>query len=296
MSAAPRKGVPRHSLRMRDIEADLLAAGGAATRTALRELGHTSRSIRATVQRGELLAIRRSWVVLPDANPQIASALQAGGVLGGATALQTYGVWVTTVPKLQIATQPTRGVTAVADGDRIWEPFALDASRWRVSIVDAIAQHARRVDRAHAIASIDSAWHHGLIAAEDLDRLFRMLPRRCAAWRRLLDPNAASGLESLVRVPCLDRGWRVESQVPAPGGGSSDLLLDGWLYVEADGSEWHDDPKQAAKDRRRNRAITDQGDRWLRFGYADVVHDHPRTIATIAAVMKQGRPGPARAA
>ncbi|WP_206447188.1 endonuclease domain-containing protein [Agrococcus sp. KRD186] len=276
---------------MRDIQVDVLAAGGAATRKALRARGHTSRQIRAAVERGEVQAVGRSWVMPLEADGAIKAALAAGGVLGGATALRTYGVWVTEEPRLQIATRPTTGVAATSAGDRIWESFEVDDKAWRVSVVDALAQHARRVEREHAVASIDSAWHRGLIAERDLDPLFRKLPQRCARWRGLLDPKADSGLESLVRVPCLDRGWRVESQVPAPGGGRSDLLLDGWLYVEADGDEWHDNERQAAKDRRRNRAITDQGDRWLRFGYAEVVHEPDRTISTIELVMAQGRPG-----
>lgn len=280
-----------HPARMRDLRSDLLAAGGAATRSALRGLGHQGRAIRPAVAQGELESVGRSWVVLPDADVTIVAALTARGVLGGATALRSYGVWVTHVPVLQVATLPSRGVKAITTAERIWEPYETDVRAWRVTVLDALVQHAKRVPRDDAIASIDSAWHHGLVGEPEIDELFRRLPRRCGAWRRLLDPRAESGLESLVRVPCRDRGWRVESQVPAPGGGSSDLLLDGWLFVEADGSEWHDNEQQAAKDRRRNRAITDRGDRWLRFGYADVVHDRERTIATIAAVMAQGRPG-----
>ncbi|SFS14937.1 Very-short-patch-repair endonuclease [Agrococcus baldri] len=276
---------------MRDLRSDLLAAGGATTRVALRALGHAGRSIRAAVERGDLQSVGRRWVVLPEADQAIITALEAGGVLGGATALASYGVWVTHVPRLQIATRPSTGAGAMTTADRIWAPFEVDAKQWRVGVLDALLQHAKRVPHDDAIASIDSAWHQGLIAEEQIDELFRRLPQRCRPWRRLLEAKAQSGLETLVRVPCLERGWRVESQVAAPGGGFSDLLIDGWLYVEADGSEWHDEPKQAAKDRKRNRAITDRGDRWLRFGYADVVHDRPRTIATIAAVMAQGRPG-----
>ncbi len=268
----------------------MLAAGGAVTRSTLRGLGHPNRRIRAAVESGELQDVGRSWVVLPGTDPTIAAALRARGVLGGATALCSYGVWVTHVPVLQVATSPRRGVKAITTAERIWEPHDVDAQPWRVTVLDALAQHAKRVPRDDAIASIDSAWHQGLVAEPDIDQLFRRLPQRCSAWRRLLDSRAESGLESLVRVPCRDRGWRVESQVPAPGDGFSDLLLDGWLYVEADGSEWHDNEQQAAKDRRRNRAITDRGDRWLRFGYADVVHDRERTIATIAALIAQGRP------
>lgn len=273
----------------------MLAAGGAATRSALRELGHTHRGIRAGVERGELRAVTRSWVVLPDADPAIGHALQAGGVLGGATALASYGVWVTALPPLQIATRPNAGRPTAAMGQRLWTPFELDAKPWRVAIIDALAQHAVRVPRDDAIASIDSAWHQGLVDEPGVDRLFRRLPRRCAPWRRLLDPSAGSGLESLLRVPCLAKGWRVESQAPAPGGGFSDLLIDGWLYVEADGAAWHDDPKQAAKDRRRNAAIMAAAGRWLRFGHADVVDGlrRTRTISVIATVLSQGRP-PAR--
>lgn len=276
---------------MRDLRTDLLTAGGAATRTSLRELGHTSRRIRAAVESDELQRIGRSWVALPDTDRAIVDALKAGGVLGGATALATYGVWVTHPPRLQIATRPTTGVTALTTADRIWEPFEVDTMAWRVGVLDALVQHAKRVPRDDAIASIDSAWHTELIDEAGVEELLRRLPARFRAWRRLIDRRADSGLESLVRVPCLERGWRVESQAPAPGGGFSDLLLDGWLYVEADGSQWHDEPKQAAKDRRRNRAIIEQGDGWLRFGYADVVHDRARTIATIGRVMAQGRPG-----
>jgi very-short-patch-repair endonuclease len=276
---------------MRDIALDLLGRGGAARRTALREVGHPARAIRAAVDSGALLAAGRLWVALPDANPAIAAALRAGGVLGGASALRSFGVWVTEVPVLQIATRPDAGRAATAAGTRIWEPFELDALGWRVSIVDALVQHARRVERDDAIASIDSAWHRGLVGEAEVAEIFHRLPQRCASWRRLLDPRAESGLESLLRVPCFDRGLKVDSQVPAPGGGRSDLLLDGWLYVEADGSEWHDDPEQARKDRRRNRAITDAGDRWLRFGYSEVVHDRAATLRTIERVLAQGRPG-----
>lgn len=275
---------------MRDLTSDMRAAGGAATRRSLHELGHSSPAIRRAVLRGGLVAIGRTWVLLPDANPAIGVALSLRGVLGGATALRSFGVWVTHLPPLQIATRAHTGVGATMDGQRIWGTFALDAKPWRVSVVDALAQHAARVPRDDAIASIDSALHQGLLGEPELDRLFALLPERCARWRGLLDATAESGLESLLRVPCRDRGWRVETQVPAPGGGRSDLLVDGWLYVEADGSSWHDDPAQAAKDRRRNSAITAAGGRWLRFGYADVVHERARTLALIALVLSQGRP------
>lgn len=275
---------------MRSLRTDLVAAGGAATRSSLRALGHSYPAIRQAVASGVLHAVGRSWVVLPDADASIRGALSEGGVVGGATALRSYGIWVTHPTPLQVAMRPHAGHSGSAAVERSWVPFEADALPWRVSVIDALAQHAAAVEREHAIASIDSALHQGLIGERELDVLFRMLPRSCWAWRRLIDPRAESGLESLVRVPCLLRGWQVETQVPAPGGGRSDLRIDGWLYVEADGSAWHDDERQAAKDRRRNSAVTAAGGRWLRFGYRDVVHAIARSIATIEAVLADGRP------
>ncbi|MCR8669961.1 endonuclease domain-containing protein [Agrococcus sp. HG114] len=277
---------------MRDLLLDVDAAGGASTRAALRRLGHSYHALRGAVATGGLTAIGRSWLLLPTADPAVRSALSAGGILGGASALRSYGVWVTHPTPVQVALTPNSDRGATAGTERLWTAFEPDARPWRVSIVDALAQHARRVERDDAIASIDSALHRGLLDEAGLDRLFELLPQRCRPWRRQVDPSAESGLESLLRVPCRDRGWRVETQVPAPGGGRSDLLVDGWLWVEADGAAWHDDERQAMKDRRRNSAITANGDRWLRFGYADVVHERARTMALIALVLAQGRPGP----
>lgn len=276
--------------------ADVLAAQGATTRAALHGLGHPYRAIRAEVASGALQAIGRSWVIAPDANPAIGAALRSGGLLGGGSALRSYGVWVTELSAVQIATRPHSSPPRVLEGERIWSDFTVDEKPWRVSLVDALAQHARRVEREDAIASIDSALHQGRLDDDGLDRLFALLPQRCRAWRLQLDASAESGLESLLRVPCRDRGWRVETQMPAPGGGRGDLLIDGWLWVETDGDEWHDNEKQAAKDRRRGTAITAAGGRWLRFGYADVVHERPRTMAVIELVMAQGRPAQVRLA
>lgn len=275
---------------MRNLLDDVAAAGGATTRLALRALGHDGRRIQKAVATGSLDAVGRSWIVLPDAEPAIGIALRARGVVGGATALRTYGVWVTADPAVQVATRPHANPGPLSGAERVWGAFDVDAMPWRVSIVDALVQHCRRVEKADAIASLDSAWHKGVIDEDGIASVFAGLPRRCAGWRRQLDRAAESGLESLLRVDCLDRGWRIVSQPPAPGGGRSDLLVEDWLYVEADGRQWHDDPRQAEKDRRRNTAVMLAGGRWLRFGYADVVHRRSTTIEAIATVLRQGRP------
>ncbi|HIY65628.1 MAG TPA: endonuclease domain-containing protein [Candidatus Agrococcus pullicola] len=73
-------------------------------------------------------------------------------------------------------------------------------------------------------------------------------------------------------------------------GGRLDLVIDGWLCIEVDGSEFHDVGKQASRDRRRNTQLVRDGYRWHRFGYADVVHRLDETIEVIRILLRQGRP------
>ena len=71
---------------------------------------------------------------------------------------------------MPIATRPHSSPPRVPEGEHIWGDFTVDEKPWRVSLVDALAQLARRVERDDAIASIDSALHQGLLDEEGLDR------------------------------------------------------------------------------------------------------------------------------
>lgn len=171
-------------IRMHDLTTDMRAAGGAATRTRLRALGHPDAAILAAVARGEAVAIGRRWVLLPDANPSIGLALALGGVLGGASALRSFGVRVTCATPLQVVRRPPARIGEAGGDGRGRGDVELDAQPWRVALVDALAQYAAQVPRADAIASIGSALRRGLLGERELDRLLALLSTPCGASHR----------------------------------------------------------------------------------------------------------------
>jgi very-short-patch-repair endonuclease len=116
------------------------------------------------------------------------------------------------------------------------------------------------------------------------------MPRRIRRLRRHLDPRAESGLETLLRLAIRAAGWNVESQVEIPGVGRVDLVIDGWLVIEADGSAWHDDHEAIELDRERNAALVRAGYRWHRFGYDQIMKDLDGCVAVIAALLAGGAP------
>ena len=239
-----------------------------------------------------LVKASKTWLMVPDARPCIKTALGLRGVVGGASALETYGVWVTHKTSCVVAVKQRSRREAPPPGVRIVESaFAVDpAAPWRVCLIDALAQLCRDVTKRDAIASIDSALRKGLLVADDLHELGRRLPKAKRAWLQQVNGRADSGLESILRIACEDAGWHVEIQVPFRGG-RVDLVLNGWLYIEIDGSEYHDVALQAKKDRHRNNQIAASGMRWHRFSYADIVHNLDRSMATLRTILAQ-RPVP----
>ena len=115
-----------------------------------------------------------------------------------------------------------------------WHPLRDTPSAGCVSVVDALIHAVRCQSPRHAIATLDSAIHHGLIGIERLPEVFAALPRRFQVLRGFLDARAQSGPETLVRLMALSLGFRVDLQVEFDGVGFVDLVLDGWLVVECD--------------------------------------------------------------
>jgi len=277
---------------MPDLAFDLRRRGGLATRAQLRAMGQSARRIRAAVESGEVLRYGRSWVALPDADQEATRAVAARGILGGESALRSYRIWVSKDTGTCIISPPTASrLPPLASGEyRLWraDPPA-PRTPWRVRVVDALAQHLPRIaDPRDAAATLDSALNRRLLTASDLERLMRRMPRRIRRLKPRLDGRAESGLETLLRLAICDEGWTVESQVEIPGVGRVDLVIDGWLVIEADGSAWHDGHEPIERDRERNSALVLCGYRWHRFGYPQVMGDLAGCIAVIRALLAGG--------
>ncbi|GAA1815532.1 endonuclease domain-containing protein [Agromyces neolithicus] len=274
---------------MPDLVFDLRRLGGLATRTRLRAMGHSARGISAAEDSRRILRIGRSWLALPDANSEARRALALRGILGGESALRTYRIWVSHHTGTCIVSPPTASrLPLPRRGEyRLWRPHPpAPSTPWRVGVVDALAEHLPRIaDPAHAVATLDSALNRRLLTPAELERLMDQMPRRIRRLRRHLDRRAESGLESLLRFAIRREGWTVESQVEIDGVGRVDLVIDGWLVIEADGSAWHEDHESIERDRERNSALVLRGFRWHRFGYPEVMNDVDGCIDVIRALL-----------
>ena len=123
--------------------------------------------------------------------------------------------------------------------------------------------------------------------------LFAAMPRRFRRLYTRLDGRADSGLETLVRLAAEDQGWKVEVQVTIDRVGRVDLLIDGWLVIELDGAQWHDDELSRERDARRDAEAILLGLRYHRFRARQVLEDMPLCLEVIRTILASGRPGAA---
>ena len=120
-----------------------------------------------------------------------------------------------------------------------WRDTAADRAALSVDLVSALAQACRCQQPRDAVATLDSAWHAGLIGEAEIAEIFRRLPCRYQALRDLIDPRCESGAETLMRLLFRALGCRVDVQVVLAGVGRVDLIIDGWLIVECDSKAYH---------------------------------------------------------
>lgn len=286
--------MPQHEAVARDILRDLSRFGGIARRSQLISMGASTRSIGLAIAACELAVPRRGWLNSREASPDAIRALELGGRLGGHSALQSYGVW-SDGADLIVATAPNASrLPPLRTGERrIWSVtrFPNDGDRqWRVSVADALVQHASLVDRPSLVASIDSALNKRLLSSIDLRVLVDALPKQLRGLRRQLDSRSMSGTESKLRVACLSAGLSVEPQASVDRVGLVDLLVDGWLIVEVDSRQFHDEQRFQHRDRVRdgNAVLGNFGN--LRFDYQLVQFELEWCIEVILARLKSGRP------
>ena len=150
------------------------------------------------------------------------------------------------------------------------------------TVVDAALQ----LDRVHALCLFDWALRTGVMSREELDQLVCLAKRRPGVVHvrtaaELADPRAESPLESRVRLACIDGGtppdelqYPVEDtfgEVVAYG----DLA---WLrrphtskplLAEADGREFHSQPRAVLYDGRRANTLVGRSCDIVRFTWSD---------------------------
>lgn len=290
-----------------DLLAELQPHEGLTRTDFLVSRGHSTRSIGRAIEKGTLLRVCQGWVATRDASQLSIIAVANRGKLSGSTALYSRGTWDGVSGRISIQRAPNshgavrrlavpiagfipprhpkRGVDTAWRIERWIDPAE---PPWRVSVIDALLDIASRATTNQFVACLESAVHEGTLSRAAIPTLFSFLPQRLQHLVAELDFGAGSGLESLTRVGLKPHVQSIETQVAIPGIARSgswgwvDLLLDKWLVIELDGDEWHD----PVADRLRNQLLVQQGYRWHRFGYDQVINRWADVEATVLELLK----------
>lgn len=213
------------------------------------------------VSSGALLRLRKgryAWAGLDD---DIARAARLGGRLDCVSLLKLLGVFVRVAPSLHAQFEPgtTRLPPRSRDTVAHWRTTDRDPALLVVSVVDALVSACRCQSPRDAIATLDNAWHSGVVDETGIAEVFRRLPRRMQVLRTMLDPRSESGAETLVRLMLRSIGASIELQVEIEGVGRVDIVVDGWLIIECDSRAHHEGWMPQKRDRRRDLAAAALG-------------------------------------
>ena len=260
--------------------------------------GWTDRDLRAAVSDGRLLRPRQGAYLLAQSPAALVEACALGGRLACVSELARHGVFVLDASSLHIhlheaSAKAPKSSRAV---QRHWgrlrrTPHPCATS---VELFDAVVSAVRCQPPRAALATLDSALRLGVLDPDDLDELFRVLPRRHRVLRRLIDKRAESGPETLVRLILRSLGVAYEVQVPIAGVGRVDFLVDGWLIVECDSAEFHSHWETQRADRRRDQAAAALGYATYRPIAEDIMWHSDRVREALAGLVTSRRGGGAR--
>lgn len=265
---------------------------GILTTAELRAQGLSERRIRTIVDSGQLLRVRRGQYVSASAPTCIVEATRLGGRLDCVSLLREAGVFVAASAPLhiQITTGASRLPTRPSHVIAHWRDTAAERFSPIAPLVEALAQACRCQDPRSAIATLDSAWHLGLIDEADLGDVFARLPRRYRALQGLLDRRAESGTETLMRLILRSLGCDIRVQQRIPGVGRVDFVVDGWLIIECDSEAHHAGWDAAKRDRRRDMAAAALGYTTIRPLAEDILHHRDELTATLRTIIEHARP------
>ena len=281
-------------MRTRISLGDWLRAGeGIAHRDDASRAGFSPYALRAFVRDGGARLIRRAWLVLPSAPPELVTAARAGGRVSCTTLARRRGWWMPPAvdDAIHLHLRPGSGSArlppdwgGVLHWTRPVVPVPVPALLG--SIEDALAHIALCADFETALVLWESASRIEGLSPDYLRRVRWTTP----AARRVAEAVVGlsdSGLETLVVIPLRRWGLSVRQQVKIAGR-FVDLLVGERLVVQTDGFEFHSSSAQRGRDIQHDTELRLRGYTVLRFSYAQIVHDWPRVEATIRRAVAAG--------
>lgn len=256
---------------------------------ALAQRGLTRHAVSQLVERGALLRLRNGRYVTATTHRGLIDAGRIGARLDCVSLLAALGVFVRLVHPLHAQFEPaTTRLPARQGVVAHWRRSSAKPTALAADLVEALAQACRCQSPRDAVATLDSAWHHGLIDEEALAEIFRRLPRRYGSLRRLLDRRSESGAETLMRLLLRGLGAEVQVQVRIDGVGRVDLVVDGWLIVECDSRAFHEGWEAQKRDRARDLAAAALGYTTVRPLAEDILYRMPSVLELMKAIVEQG--------
>ena len=152
-----------------------------------------------------------------------------------------------------------------------------------VATLDAVValRHAGScLPRLGFVAAVDATLNRGLV---DRSRLGEAAgPAVDASWlTAVVDARSESPAETFARVPLVERGFRVASQVDFERIGRVDLVVADAVVVETDGFAFHSSREAFEADRSRDRALRLLGFSVLRYTASQVFRDPVRVARDV---------------
>jgi very-short-patch-repair endonuclease len=283
----------------------LIAPEGVAQRRELIARGIPGRQLSIAVNQGHAFRPRKGWYALPGTSRELIRAVRVGGRLGCVSAARHFGWAVAERPGLHVcvATNAARLRAPHDKRERMSAPTpeyvtlhwvdgagSVPECRLVTSRRETVLQLALCQSAELAVAAYDSFLHLDPVGSLDLDLWLQDLPD--AVLANLMECNRLchSFLESIGRIRLAQAGIRGTHQVRIRGVGRVDLVLDGWLVIEWDGLEHHDNSAAHDEDCRRDAVLATLNYRCLRFTYDLVLNHWPLVLAAIQTTLAGKRP------
>lgn len=272
------------------VESVVKRLGGAARRKDLVQAGITDYEIALARQAGLIKRPFRGVLTLPNLRQDFALACYFNAQLTCLTAADHHGIRILNRPaiphlELDIDRGGHRDASFPHHLCHLHRSRTHDSYGRVVSAARAIDMAASCVTPLEQLVMLDHALALRKVARSQIAG-FDHTPLPVRRWLQS-EANQLSGSvpETCARVALRAAGLDLRIQAPFGDGRFGDFLVNGCLFVEVDGYEFHSDPKQFAEDRARDRYLISLGFRVLRFTYADAVHHPDRLVADVLAAL-----------
>lgn len=261
--------------------------GGTLQTSELVRCGYSRVQIQAAIKNGAITVLRQGVVGTESADAEQRVAVLANGLITCISAAQELGLWTIKDPEqLHLWTlhsrQPASTIKHRGDLVRPHRPGNY------VSILDCVLHAIRCRPRLEALVIAESAVRRGVVSKAEL---LELLPGKRNGIRRAvvlgIGDDADSPLEIIARDLFRAVGLRVETQVPIPGLGRVDIVVEGRIIIELDGFDFHSDRAAFKKDRKRNNAGMLSGFPTLRYVYEDLVFTPQNVIAEVMTMLRR---------